>query len=88
MTVYYSRLGYVRHIIKHTGPNRAERRKPEAQARHKGNTPHGLGKRKPKGWRGPVAAWRHPCKRVYPFVARTTRRLGRLPSGAEREGER
>jgi len=53
-----------RHIVEHKGPNRAERRKMEAQARHKGMTPHDLNRRKPNGWRGSVAAWRHPCKRV------------------------
>lgn len=69
MTVYYMRLGYVRHIVEHKGPNRAERRKMEAQARHKGNTPHGLSKCKPAGWRGAVAAWRHPCRRMEVIVA-------------------
>jgi hypothetical protein len=69
MTVYYLRLGYVRHIVEHTGPNRAERRRLEAQARHKGNTPHGLNKCKPANHRGPVAAWRNPCKRMAVVIA-------------------
>jgi hypothetical protein len=39
------------YIKEHKGPNRARRRMLEAQARQRGDTPHILGRRKPKGWR-------------------------------------
>ena len=36
---------YVRHIVEHKNlVNRHQRRKDEAQLRHKGDSPHGLGK--------------------------------------------
>jgi len=34
-----------------SGLNRQRRRADEAKLRHKGDSPHGLGKRRPQGWR-------------------------------------
>ena len=39
---------YPRYIREAHSPNRHQRRATEAQLRHKGDTPHGLGKRKPR----------------------------------------
>ena len=42
---------YIRHVVEHKHPNRHSRRSEAAQARHQGDTPHGLGTRRPRGWR-------------------------------------
>ena len=40
-----------KYLVKHERPNRHQRRSDEAKLRHKGDTPHGLGKRKPRNWK-------------------------------------
>ena len=47
---------YPRYISTGHNPNRHQRRADEAKLRHKGNTPHGLGKRKPRNWKRKLRA--------------------------------